>query len=373
MTIVRISDEMQWHSVLWASLGVALVYILSKCFYNLFLHPLSGFPGPKLAAMSNMYEFWYDVVRDGTYIWQVEKMHQVYGPIVRVNVGELHIRDSEFYSSIYTSGTRKVNKDPDTYKAFGFPGSTGATIDHDLHRVRRGYMNPYFSKRAIVEMESLIHERTDRLFRRLEEAATNGTVVNLNSAFAALTADVITKRFYGEHFDFVGEPGFKAVATDAILGLSTVFNVARFFPGAVSAFTNLPRGIVRITVQPVAALLDFQDDVRAKILSCLKTVEGPQSKSIMASLLNDAHIPAEEKDIGRLVDDSISFVFGGTESTARTISTIVFHLLNNKTHLKKLREELDAVLPAQLDQHEYSMTQLRHLSYLVCFVPEALL
>lgn len=51
--------------------------------YNLLIHPLSGFPGPKLAAMTSLYEFWYDVVRDGQYIWEVEKMHDKYGKSYR--------------------------------------------------------------------------------------------------------------------------------------------------------------------------------------------------------------------------------------------------------------------------------------------------
>jgi hypothetical protein len=54
------------------------VFVL-RCFYNLYLHPLSRIPGPKLAALGGFYEFWYDVVRDGQYLWQIEKMHNKYG------------------------------------------------------------------------------------------------------------------------------------------------------------------------------------------------------------------------------------------------------------------------------------------------------
>lgn len=58
-------------------LGVGL---LGRIIYRLYFHPLSGFPGPKLAAISHLYEFYNDVIKNGTYIWEIERMHQKYGP-----------------------------------------------------------------------------------------------------------------------------------------------------------------------------------------------------------------------------------------------------------------------------------------------------
>jgi cytochrome P450 len=43
-----------------------------------------------------------------------------------------------------------------------------ATVDHGLHRQRRGYMNPYFARRSIVSLEPLIHERITAMLRRLD-------------------------------------------------------------------------------------------------------------------------------------------------------------------------------------------------------------
>lgn len=54
-------------------------YIILRSIYRLYFHPLSGFPGPKLAALTSAYEFYYDVVQHGMYIWEIEKMHQKYG------------------------------------------------------------------------------------------------------------------------------------------------------------------------------------------------------------------------------------------------------------------------------------------------------
>lgn len=60
------------------ALGIAICFAV-RTVYRLFFHPLSHFPGPKLAAISHLYEFYYDVIRNGIYIEKIDGMHQKYG------------------------------------------------------------------------------------------------------------------------------------------------------------------------------------------------------------------------------------------------------------------------------------------------------
>lgn len=62
-----------------AVIGVAVAYYGTLVFYRLFLHPLSRFPGPKLAAISRWYEAYYDVVLGGQYTVKIAELHQKYG------------------------------------------------------------------------------------------------------------------------------------------------------------------------------------------------------------------------------------------------------------------------------------------------------
>lgn len=59
--------------------GCLAIYGLSIAVYRLFFHPLAAFPGPKLARITFWYETYFQVVKRGKYIWELEKMHKQYG------------------------------------------------------------------------------------------------------------------------------------------------------------------------------------------------------------------------------------------------------------------------------------------------------
>lgn len=64
--------------VIPAFLGL-ITWAISGAIYRVYFSPLSKFPGPKLAAATLWYEFYYNIYQGGMYIWQIQKMHEKYG------------------------------------------------------------------------------------------------------------------------------------------------------------------------------------------------------------------------------------------------------------------------------------------------------
>ena len=58
---------------------IFFTYIITTAVYRLYFSPLAQFPGPKLAALTLWYEFYYDVIKRGKYTWKIAEMHKQYG------------------------------------------------------------------------------------------------------------------------------------------------------------------------------------------------------------------------------------------------------------------------------------------------------
>lgn len=62
-----------------AAASACFVYTIGLVVYRLWLSPLAKFPGPKLAAATLWYEFYYDALCHGKYTFEIMKMHEKYG------------------------------------------------------------------------------------------------------------------------------------------------------------------------------------------------------------------------------------------------------------------------------------------------------
>ena len=65
----------------FAIFATFILYSALIAIYRVFFHPLARFPGPKLAAATKWYEFWFDLMNapGGTFMHEIERMHDVYG------------------------------------------------------------------------------------------------------------------------------------------------------------------------------------------------------------------------------------------------------------------------------------------------------
>jgi hypothetical protein len=182
--------------------------------YRLFFHPLSKIPGPKLAAISRLYDFYYDCIRGGKFVFKIEELHKQYGesetevlaashkpppcssahlvgPIVRIGPNEVHIHDPEFFDEFYNV-TSRLDKDGWYYAFVGSKDAGFGTANVDLHRARRKAMSRFFATSVISNLESSSREKVSKLCQRLRSMREEGKPVNLSNAFRCLAADSVT-------------------------------------------------------------------------------------------------------------------------------------------------------------------------------------
>lgn len=74
-----IINDISASMVLWTIAIFLTTYIATRVIWFLYFNPLANFPGPKLAAITRWYEFYYDVILDGKYIFKIKELHERYG------------------------------------------------------------------------------------------------------------------------------------------------------------------------------------------------------------------------------------------------------------------------------------------------------
>lgn len=247
------------HSTLFSlAVTTVVVYCIGLGIYRLFFSPISKFPGPRLAALSFWYEFYYDVVCGGQYTFKIRELHDKYGPIVRISPAVLHIIDPDYYEVLYAGAGSKRNKWYWSARMFGKGESAFATIQHEHHRLRRAALNPYFSKQSVQKLEPVIRDLVVKLCGRFVEARKTGEPVNLGHAYAALTMDVITKYSFGLSYNCLEAPDYRHYWPDTIDSLSVGSHLNKQFSWLLPMMKMVPHSLVRVANPNLMSQIELQ-------------------------------------------------------------------------------------------------------------------
>ncbi|PYH79144.1 cytochrome P450 pisatin demethylase, partial [Aspergillus uvarum CBS 121591] len=146
-----------------------LADLLAHVLYNYYLHPLARYPGPFLARITNIWRF-ASFLRGQHHLTE-EKLHQRYGPIVRVAPNWLSFSQLPAFEAIY--GFHKAIEKDDFY-TFGEPRpqrdvSVFATQSNPAHRQkRRRMLGPALTRTKVLRYEPVIARHVAMLVARLE-------------------------------------------------------------------------------------------------------------------------------------------------------------------------------------------------------------
>lgn len=178
------------------------------------------------------------------------------GPIIRINPFELHVKDPDWYDELYTSNRRRD-------KSAWFVGRSGGnsifgTIPHDHHRLRRSALNPFFSKRSIVAIEPLIQDKVNKLCDAVEKHIISGEPFELQTAYMALTLDVISHYAFGESLGLLEKERFSPEWKKALLDMIEAGTVNRHLPWLADCLMMLPDSFAVAVSKPLAFFLQVQ-------------------------------------------------------------------------------------------------------------------
>ncbi|KAL8726449.1 MAG: hypothetical protein Q9181_006046 [Wetmoreana brouardii] len=358
------------------SLICTFSYIVYLLISRLYTSPVSHISGPKLAAFSFWYEFYYDVVLRGRYTWKLAQLHEQYGPIVRINPYEVHINDPDFYDEVYVSGSkRKTDQWSWTVPMFGTPNSILATIEHDVHRRRRNAYSNYFSKQAIRKYSNVIHAAVDKLCAKFEECKKDGKKINLMHAYTAMTGDVVTEYCFPKSYGLLDKPDFAPEYHDLWISILSGSHVLKQFPWMFPLMLSFPEWFVDRYLPDLAITYKWHREWR-KQLQAVKSGDDSSDRekrggrpSIFETLL-DSDLPPFDKSVSRLVEDAQTMVGAGSITTSFALALGTYYIASDKAVLEKLTEELEGAMPSA--EKILPLGELERLPYLTAVYLETL-
>ncbi|OLN95820.1 Trichodiene oxygenase 1 [Colletotrichum chlorophyti] len=349
---------LSWTQLLQAASALWLLHGILLAIYRVTLHPLAKLPGPKLAGATFWYEIWFDVVRWGRFTHEIKRMHEVYGPVVRINPDEVHCNDPEFVDVIYAGGGKRRHKSEMFVGGFG-------TVGHAHHR-----------------LEWVIHEAAQALCDKLLSYRGRGPFETV-SAYSCYTADIVSDYCFGDAFGFLQQPDWEPNFKEAVYVMFHLVHIMRHFPVTTWLMELVPvssqcladdgRWVVKGLSDKVGLLMEHS---KVKLPDMVRNTKAAYEVGIKRDRITVLHsllesdLPPEEKTVERLAGEANVFLAAGTETTASVLSIWTYHMLKNPRIVEKMRCELSTVTtdPKRLPD----WATLESLPYLSAVVMEAL-
>ncbi|KAH8701276.1 putative cytochrome P450 [Phaeosphaeriaceae sp. PMI808] len=363
---------LDWHNSALSAPAIlaatCIVYTVVLVIYRLYFSPIARFPGPKLAAITGLYEFWYDAIRGGKYLWEVEKMHEKYGPVVRIRPDEIHISDPDFYGVLYASGQERRDKVKKNARQFGAPDSVLAAVHHDLHRMRRATLSFFFSKSSVNRLEPVIQDQVDQLVDRMRGFRATRQPIPVFAMFTAFTNDVIMEYAFARSDRRLAHPDFDPIFMEAFSAAGDLGHWTLHMNWILQTLQALPEWMAKAIVPGLGKVIEFQNKIKEQIRDIQTGTNKSDENTIFHHVLA-SDMPESEKSLGRLWQEGMVAVGAGTETTAWTLVVGLTYIMMDHNIRQRLENELQE---ARANIGMLRLKDLEQLPYLSACIKESL-
>lgn len=161
------------------------------------------------------------------------------GPVVRITPYEVHLADHEHFDTIFHVGS-KFTKSPIYYGSLCIPHATHTTRFNDVHRRKRARLNPMFSRRMVLELEDVIHDKADRVMAITARGVAAKEPIDLHHAFRCVSVDVITEYAFNKSYNLLDSLDLGAHFFRMVRGLGPAKYFFQQFPSLQPLALKVP-------------------------------------------------------------------------------------------------------------------------------------
>ncbi|KAI0571419.1 CypX Cytochrome P450 [Pyrenophora tritici-repentis] len=364
-----------------AILGTVAVAVISRLLFKTYFSPLRNVPGPTAARFTNL---WYLFrVNKGDFQWENIELHRRYGPIVRYGPNRYSLSSPSAQKIIYGHGAKfpksawyatSQNPSPQQWSLFA---------DRSIQRHgenRRQYQSTY-SMSSLVTYEPYVDECTALFSQRLREIASAGAyAADMGHWLQCYAFDVIGLITYAKRLGFLdkGEDvqGVIAALEDFLWYAACVgiFSWLHEYLFPVRNWLAGPQGTGRAYVGRFTQERIKEHEVERKKKGTLPGDGDAAEEESRTSICFLSKFFAKNKEdpagftMYHLAAGCVSNMVAGSDTTAISLSAILYYLLKNPGTFDKLRQEVDERKHGGF----FTLKESQEMPYLQAVMKEAL-
>ncbi|KAH9028948.1 putative P450 monooxygenase [Lactarius hengduanensis] len=325
---------------------VTLAAILSpfvwRIVYNLYFHPLSNFPGPKLAACSRLWLAYRELIKGESLSDLRAQLHRQYGEIIR-----------------WAPNENKWDKDQSLYRAYDLDTSTFGLTHYSDAKQRRDVLAPFFSRTSIIQLQDLIQERANVLCDALAQQFAADKSSDLVLGFHCFAVDVIMNLCYAKNWDATKVPDFRSDIVLASQAVLPIFTMNKYSGPLLKMMRYIPMRLGKKYGTPVTKALFFlRETLMHQVYGVLRnpsSLENASYKTIYHSLLGRDAKGRRSLSKVNLWHEAGALLGGGSDTIATASTTISYYVLHNPEVKQRLVNELRTAWPVLEEVPRYEV------------------
>ncbi|PSR94493.1 cytochrome P450 [Coniella lustricola] len=307
---------------------IIIAYLTARAIYNVYFHPLANQPGPRLAAVTDLW--WAYASLSGRYPWMIEEALRKYGDVVRIAPNELVFITPQAAKDIYLAQRNNLELFVQVgYDAIdtGDGGISGET-NPERHREIAKKLAPAFSTRNLRAKEGAIRKLLDLFIQRMQEHGGEAAEMQRWTDWLALdlSADMTYGKDLGQVRDMKDSVFLKAtLKLNFFLAMSQLTRKFAFLSPLIY-FTVPPSTWF---VMPQLINMNSQD-VQDRLARQGKTEHLDYFEQLVPA---DQPKPHNKKHLYHLENVSGQLLIAGWQPLANQFYSCIFFLLKEEPHV----------------------------------------
>ncbi len=347
-------------SLIVVSILSYLVYLVAYAIYNVYLHPLSTYPGPKLwIAFPSLR---YISGTRGYFDIEMRKLHTKH-EVVRFSPNELSFISADAWRDIYGYRQKQLPK-----MMIGDPTQAPDIIsakDSDHARFRKAMSNG-FSEKAMRDQEPIMKVYIDLLISKLRGIALSASPrADMVKWYNLTTFDLIGDLTFGESFNGLETSDMHHWVQNIFTGIKIIpfVRCMREYPLlAILIKYGMPQKVIKSWQQHK----EYSKNVVLRRINNRALHGRPDFMDSMVKHKGDKDGLSDEE----LFSNSNVLILAGSETTATLLSGVTYWLLRNPAALHKATLEVRSTFQTE-DEINFTCVTNK-LQYMLACLEEAL-